>query len=102
MRINLNKETFTTPEVDFITDKLEKARKLGFIVARSENNFYLRASFRGVEEYGISHKWNVKIYKYGLKRGGHSIVCVDKYVLRKLVDEAVSYTHLTLPTKRIV
>lgn len=87
MRIDLNRKVFTTPEVEFIVAKLEQALDLGFVVRRTENNPYLLASFRGVEDRGISHKWNVKLYKYSIKKRGHSLVCVDKYVLRKLIEE---------------
>lgn len=87
MQINLTKTVFTSKETDFIIDKLEQASEKGFITIRSENNPYLLASFMGVEEKGITPKWNAKIYTYNRKKKGHSIVCVDKHVLGRLLDE---------------
>ncbi len=87
MRINLTKTVFTRKETRFIVDKLEQAAAKGFVTSRSENNIYLLASFKGVEERGITHKWNVKIYTYSWRKGGHSLVCVDKHVLAKLLDK---------------
>jgi hypothetical protein len=87
MRINLRKRVFSPEETAFIIDKLRLASKKGYISSRSEDNVYLRASFAGVEEKGISQKWNVKIYTYSPRKKGHSLVCVDKHVLSKLLDE---------------
>jgi hypothetical protein len=87
MRIDVRRRVFTTAEAKFIVAKLEQALARGLVAPRSENNPYLLASFRGEEGKGISPKWNVKIYKYGLKKGGHSVVCVDRQVLRQLIDE---------------
>ena len=87
MRINLTKTVFTRKEISFIVDKLEQAAAKGFVTRRSENNIYLLASFKGVGERGITHKWNVKIYTYNVRKRGHSLVCVDKQVLGKLLDE---------------
>lgn len=70
MRINLVKKVFTSQETEFIRNKLRRASKQGFITRRSENNRYLLASYKGVEEKGISPKWNVKIYTYNLKKKG--------------------------------
>jgi len=87
MRINLTKTVFKSREIDFIIDKLRQAAEKGFITRRSENNRYLLSSYRGLEEKGISPKWNVKIYTYSIKKNGHSLVCVDKHVLGRLLDE---------------
>ncbi len=87
MHINLTKSIFTSSQVDFIVGQLERAAGMGFVAPRSENNRYLMASFKGVEAKGITPKWNVKIYTYSVKKRGHSLVCVDKHVLRKLLDE---------------
>jgi hypothetical protein len=60
------------------------------------------ASFRGVEGGGISHKWNVKIYNPSIKKSGHSVVCVDRHVLMKLVEEDyASFIPPDLPVLRI-
>ena len=72
MRIDLRKRVFTTAEARFIVAKLEQALERGLVARRSENNRYLLASFRGEEGGGISPKWNIKIYEYGLKKGGHT------------------------------
>lgn len=87
MRINLTKTFFTPRETDFIIDRLKQASEEGFITSRSENNPYLLASYMGVEEKGITPKWNVKIYTYNTKKKGHSLVCVDTHVLGRLLDE---------------
>jgi len=87
MRIDLAKTVFTPRETDFIIGKLKQASERGFVTSRSENNPYLLASFMGVEEKGITPKWNVKIYTYSGKKKGHSLACVDKHVLGMLLDE---------------
>lgn len=87
MCIDLAKTVFTPSETDFILDKLKRAAGKGFVISRTENNPYLLASFMGVEEKGITPKWNVKIYTYNRKAKGHSLVCVDKQVLSSLLDE---------------
>jgi len=87
MRIDLTKAVFTPRETDFIIDRLKQAAERGFVTSRTENNPYLLASFTGVEEKGITPKWNVKIYTYNRKRQGHSLVCVDKHVLGRLLEE---------------
>lgn len=87
MRIDLTKSIFTPEEIDFILHKLKKASERGLITRRSENNDYLVASFMGAEDQGITPKWNMKIYTYNKKKKGHSLVCVDKQVLRRLLDE---------------
>jgi hypothetical protein len=95
MRINLKKAVFTDRETKFIVQRLQRASHEGFVRRRSERNPYLMASFVGVEEKGITCKWNVKIYTYNLKKNGHSLVCVDKEVLAKLLLE--DYDALTPP-----
>ena len=87
MQIDLGKAVFTSRETDAIVDKLKQASEQGFVTSRTENNPYLLASFVGVEEKGITPKWNVKIYSYSSKKKGHSLVCVDKDVLAKLLAE---------------
>lgn len=100
MQINITKEVFTTEEAEFIIDKLEQASEKGFIARRIENNPYLLTSFVGVEEKGITPKWNVKIYTYHKKKKGHSLVCVDKHVLSRLLDE--DYDALIPPDLQIL
>jgi hypothetical protein len=67
---------------------------------RSENNAYLLASFRGVEEKGISPKWNIKIYKESPKKRGHSVVCVDDLILRKLLE--ADYAAFVPPDRTVL
>ncbi|MCK4977731.1 MAG: hypothetical protein KAS36_12430, partial [Anaerolineales bacterium] len=100
MQINLTKTVFTSQETEFIIDKLEQASEKGFITIRSENNPYLLVSFMGVEEKGITLKWNVKIYTYNRKKKGHSIVCIDKNVLGRLLDE--DYASFVPPDLQIL
>ena len=102
MRIHFTKKVFTKAEIAFIIDKLERACEKGLLTPRTENNPYLLASFRGIEPAGISHKWNVKIYTYNLRKQGHSVVCVDTHVLIKLVQQDyASFTPPPLPVLRI-
>lgn len=87
MRIDLTKTVFSPSEKDFILGKLKQASERGLVSSRSENNDYLVASFMGAEEGGITPKWNVKIYTYNKKKKGHSLVCVDKEILGRLLGE---------------
>ena len=87
MKIDLTKNVFTPNEIDFIQDKLKQALDRGIVTRRSENNPHLVASFMGVEDEGITPKWNVKIYTYNKKKKGHSLVCVDKHILGRLLDD---------------
>ncbi len=102
MRIDLAKQVFTTPEVEFIIAQLEQAAAQGLVVRRAENNPYLLTSYMGVEGHGVSPKWNVKVYTFSPKKRGHSIVCVDLLVLDQLVNGAPdSLTPPDLPALRI-
>lgn len=100
LKINLNKRAFTSEEIDFIIMKLKAASELGLIKSRSENNCYLLVSYKGVEEMGISPKWNVKIYTYSIDRRGHSIVCVDMLVLDRLIRQ--DYDSLVPPDLPVI
>ena len=100
MRINLRKTVFTRKETDFIIDRLKQAAERGYITSRSENNIYLKASFKGVEGKGITPKWNVKIYTYNWEKRGHSLVCVDKHVLGMLLDQ--DYAALIPPDLQVL
>jgi hypothetical protein len=100
MQINLNKRVFTSTETGFILDKLEQASVMGFIATRSENNPHLLKSYAGVEESGITPKWNVKIYAFNKKKKGHSLVCGDKNVLSVLLDE--DYEALVTPNLQVI
>jgi hypothetical protein len=87
MKIDLAKPVFMTGEIDFIIDKLQQASERGYLADKPENNPHLMASYRGVEGKGITPKWNVKIYTFNKKKKGHSLVCVDRHVLNRLLDE---------------
>jgi len=87
MDIDLTKSAFSESEAMTIIAKLKQASDRGFITDKPENNPSLLASYKGVEGKGITPKWNVKIYSYNKKRKGHSLVCVDKHVLVKILDE---------------
>jgi hypothetical protein len=94
--MDLTKKVFTPQEIENISSKLNKASKMGFLAARVENNPSLLAAFAGVEGKGISPKWNIKIYSYNKKKSGHSVVCIDKDILRILLEE--DYARL-IPSK---
>ena len=87
MGVNLDKSVFSREDVHFIVSKLRLAVRNGYLTQAHENNEYLIGAYKGVEEKGITPKWNIKIYHYNKKKHGHSLVCVDKYVLEKLVQE---------------
>ena len=86
MRIDLKKSVFTARETKFILEKLNQALEEGFVGSKTENNLYLFAAYAGVEGKGITPKWNVKIYTYNEKKNGHSLVCVDKQILGRLLE----------------
>ena len=86
MRIDLRKSVFTARETKFILEKLNQALEEGFVDSKTENNQYLIAAYAGVEGKGITPKWNVKIYTYNEKKKGHSLVCVDKQILGRLLE----------------
>lgn len=84
--LDFSKRVFSERETRIILSGLDNACKQGFIARRSEDNPYLMASYCGVEEEGISPKWNVKVYSYKREKNGHSIVCIDSEILRLLVE----------------
>jgi hypothetical protein len=86
MNINLNKKVFPKTETAVILSQLKKACNEGFVRIRHENNDSLMASYAGVEEKGISPKWNIKIYKFNREKNGHSMVCVDMLVLQHILN----------------
>lgn len=102
MKINLRAGIFSSREIDFIIAQLENAYKNGYLNRRYEDNCFLLASYRGVEAKGISPKWNVKIYTYNSRKGGHSIVCVDQLVLNQLIEANYAFfIPPALPVLRI-
>lgn len=86
MKFDLTKSVFATPEANFIISQLEQASERGLVVLKPENNPYLLAAYAGVEGKGVTPSWNVKIYTYNQNKKGHSLVCVDPFILRRLVD----------------
>ena len=102
VKLDLTKPVFTTPETDFIVERLKQAADRGLVFEKRENNSYLLAAYAGVEGEGISPKWNLKVYAFNKKRKGHSLVCVDTYILGKLVDgDYDSFIPPNLPVLRI-
>ncbi len=99
MKIDFSKRIFRSQEIKYILTQLKLAEKMGYLKRRYEENIYLKASYAGVEEKGITHKWNVKIYTFNRDKNGHSIVCVDFLVLRQLVEN--DYDSF-IPPDRIV
>jgi len=91
MEIDLSKKSFSTEEIEIICLSLEAAYELGYIEERTESNSYLLASYKGIENMGISPKWNIKIFTYSKKKQGHSIVCVDMEVLKQFLNNNYSY-----------
>ncbi len=91
MKINLAKKVFTSEEINFMLLQLQTALENGYLQQKFENNGYLIAAYAGVEEKGITPKWNIKIYSYNYNKRGHSIVCVDSYVLSKLLDKEYNF-----------
>ncbi|MBF0224366.1 MAG: hypothetical protein HQK76_02830 [Desulfobacterales bacterium] len=82
---------FSHEEIKTIISRLKDAASKGYIIPRTEHNISLMASFKGVEHKGVSPKWNVKIYSYNRGKNGHTIVCVDKLILDKLVNQEYEY-----------
>ena len=102
MKIELTKSVFSAGEIEFILEKLSQASEEGFLVSKEENNQYLLGGYAGVEGKGITPKWNVKIYTYNKKKKGHSLVCVDKHILAKLLEgDYESFIPPDLPVLRI-
>ncbi len=102
MNIDLTKPVFPAGETEIILEKLKKASEKGFLARKSENNQYLLGAYAGVEGKGITPKWNVKIYTYNEKKKGHSLVCVDKHILAKLLEgDYRSFVPPDLPILRI-
>ena len=102
MKLDLTKSVFTTPEIDFIIERLKQASDRGLVAEKPENNSYLLAAYAGVEGKGVSPKWNVKVYAFNRKRKGHSLVCVDTYILGRLLEgDYDSFIPPDLPVLRI-
>ena len=100
MKIDIAKKIFTTKEINFISSRLKLALEKGYLEKRHENNLYLLASYKGVEQKGISPKWNIKIYSFNCKNNGHSIVCVDNHVLNILLEQ--DYDQFIPPDLRVL
>lgn len=81
MKLDLTRSVFSSPEAEFIIEQLRQASARGLVSARREYNPYLLAAYAGVEGRGIAPSWNVKIYAYNKKKKGHSLVCVDTFIL---------------------
>jgi len=62
--------------------KLSEACRAGLIVYRTENNQYLKVSYKGTGNL-ISDKWNIKIYTSG------SVVCNDFQTLDDILNGSI-------------
>ena len=69
----------TNSEMEY---KLSQCRDKGLIVSRTENNPYLKVSYKGTGKL-VSDKWNIKIYTSG------SVVCNDIGQLNDLLNDKV-------------
>lgn len=102
MQINLSKKIFSRDETDFIQAKLARASEKGLIAPKTERNSSLKVSYCGAEEGVITPKWNIRIYRYNSKKEGHSLACIDMYILKKLLEEDYeSFAIPNLPVLRI-
>ena len=90
MTIYFQKDVFSEIETNHIVRQLHVMKRLGAIAERSENNENLLVAFCGKSPKCVSPKWNVKIYTFNERKGGHSIVCTDKRLLQILVEEKIS------------
>lgn len=87
MTIDFNKKVFTIEETKFIEGRLKYAEKQGVITQRTEKNSSLKVSYQGTSSNNITYKWNVKVYNYNLKKGGHSIETNDYETLKVIVEK---------------
>ena len=62
-----------------IEQRLAELASMGILAPRTENNQYLKVSYKGTDKL-VSSKWNVKIYHSG------SVVCTDKIILMDLIN----------------
>ena len=81
----------STPQME---QTLQEAALKGLLVSRTENNQYLKVSYKGAGKE-ISDKWNVKIYTSG------SVVCDDMIVLESLVNGSFKGPDTTLKVLQI-
>lgn len=72
----MSKKPKIGPSNKTLEETLERMAKEGLIVPRTENNPYLRVSYKGANGL-ISSKWNIKIYTSG------SVVCIDPSIIRE-------------------
>ena len=66
----------------YLERKLQQYLDGGYLVLRSENNAYLKVSYRGSGDL-LSEKWNIKIYTSG------SVVCSDGRVLKDILEDRI-------------
>ena len=79
---------------DFLEQKLFALYKKGVLVPRTENNRYLKISYRGSGAL-ISSKWNVKIYTSG------AVVCNDEQVIQDILHDLIKPPDASLKTIQI-
>jgi hypothetical protein len=82
--IDVDRPVLPRPAAQALLAVLRDAVARGLLEHRPEDNPSLLGAWRGAAGGPISPKWNVKVYAYNAKKGGHSVVCVDRLVLRQL------------------
>jgi len=75
----------TRDDVCLLFENLREAEKMGFVSERKEKNVHLLGGYCGAGP--VSPKWNVKIYNYNQKKGGHSVVCNDSEILHHIFSQ---------------
>lgn len=100
--MRVDKPVIAAAELRPLLAALERAVAAGIVERRSEENPSLLASFRGRPDGPLSPKWNVKVYAYNAKKGGHSLVCVDAHELQRIVDgDLDGFVAPALPVLRL-
>lgn len=84
MGIDVDRPVLDRGTVKLLQQALQEAAARGLLERREEDNDTLLVSYRGSPAGPVSPKWNVKVYRYNAKKGGHSVVCVDREVLRRV------------------
>jgi hypothetical protein len=88
---NQNGKKKINPEkkIEKMENKLRELASKGILVPRTENNPYLKMSYKGAGNL-VSDKWNIKIYTSG------AIVCNDNKTLQDLLHDRIREPDPTL------
>ena len=91
---------------EYMSDKLLKFQELENVASVRQTGMICAIELKG---YKPEDRIGLKVYQYGLDNGvllrplGHIVYFMPPYIItQEECDKTVSYTHLTLPTKRIV